>query len=369
MGKKKRKRINPEDVWWCYYCDKQFADSDSLIHHQKQRHFKCHVCRKTLSTAGGMVIHVTQVHKEQVRKVPYALKGRDDLTLNIVGMDGIPQELIDAKLKSLGFEMKPKEVVVNKSQINNRRTAPVASQMMNHNNGMQPNVHMMRQQPPQHHPHQPQHPAHPQMMHSGMMMHPGMMGRGHPRAPGLGAVYAPNVYQQQPHLMQHHTQQQLPPQQYGQYPPQPFRSAVPNVLGGPPPLIQPRGAPSFPSVPQKLQVPGGPPPTLLPFPSGPPPSLSITTASLSSSSSSSSSSSPPSTATSTIKTSPPTVITATTKTNSIDVPSLPPTPLEGGAVKETPKSSKSVPIKPILVFPGTGELSMEERRAQKYRPK
>jgi len=96
MGKKKRKRINPEDVWWCYYCDKQFADSDSLIHHQKQRHFKCHVCRKTLSTAGGMVIHVTQVHKEQVRKVPYALKGRDDLTLNIVGMDGIPQELIDA---------------------------------------------------------------------------------------------------------------------------------------------------------------------------------------------------------------------------------------------------------------------------------
>ena len=81
----------------------------------------------------------------------------------------------------------PGEAVVNKSQINNRRTAPVASQMMNHNNRMQPNVHMMRQQPPQHHQHQPPHPAHQQMMHSGMMMHPGMMaGRGHPRAPGLG---------------------------------------------------------------------------------------------------------------------------------------------------------------------------------------
>merc|ERR1712127_122273 len=56
-----------------------------------------------------MVIHITQVHKEQVRKIPNAIKGRDDLSLNIVGMDGIPQNMIDDKLRSLGYEVAVKD--------------------------------------------------------------------------------------------------------------------------------------------------------------------------------------------------------------------------------------------------------------------
>lgn len=64
MGKKK-KRV--EKVF-CYYCDREFDDEKILVQHQKAKHFKCHVCHKKLSTAGGMAIHVLQVHKESVTK-------------------------------------------------------------------------------------------------------------------------------------------------------------------------------------------------------------------------------------------------------------------------------------------------------------
>ncbi|KAK3032127.1 hypothetical protein RJ639_035937 [Escallonia herrerae] len=65
MGKKK-KRV--ESKVWCYYCDREFDDEKILVQHQKAKHFKCHVCHKKLSTAGGMSIHVLQVHKENVNK-------------------------------------------------------------------------------------------------------------------------------------------------------------------------------------------------------------------------------------------------------------------------------------------------------------
>ena len=65
MGKKKKRAT--EKVW-CYYCDREFDDEKILVQHQKAKHFKCHVCHKKLSTASGMVIHVLQVHKENVTK-------------------------------------------------------------------------------------------------------------------------------------------------------------------------------------------------------------------------------------------------------------------------------------------------------------
>lgn len=65
MGKKKKRA---SEKVWCYYCDREFDDEKILVQHQKAKHFKCHVCHKKLSTASGMVIHVLQVHKENVTK-------------------------------------------------------------------------------------------------------------------------------------------------------------------------------------------------------------------------------------------------------------------------------------------------------------
>ncbi|KAI5602277.1 hypothetical protein BDE02_01G145600 [Populus trichocarpa] len=91
MGKKK-KRVSSKV--WCYYCDREFDDEKILVQHQKAKHFKCHVCHKKLSTAGGMAIHVLQVHKESVTKVPNAKPGRESTDIEIYGMQGIPPDVL-----------------------------------------------------------------------------------------------------------------------------------------------------------------------------------------------------------------------------------------------------------------------------------
>ncbi|KAJ8758656.1 hypothetical protein K2173_000377 [Erythroxylum novogranatense] len=93
MGKKK-KRVSSKV--WCYYCDREFDDEKILVQHQKAKHFKCHVCHKKLSTAGGMAIHVLQVHKETVSKVPNAKSGRESTDIEIYGMQGIPPDVLAA---------------------------------------------------------------------------------------------------------------------------------------------------------------------------------------------------------------------------------------------------------------------------------
>lgn len=93
MGKKKKRA---SDKVFCYYCDREFDDEKILVQHQKAKHFKCHVCNKKLSTAGGMVIHVLQVHKETVTKVPNAKAERESTEIEIYGMQGIPQDILTA---------------------------------------------------------------------------------------------------------------------------------------------------------------------------------------------------------------------------------------------------------------------------------
>ena len=68
MGKKKsQKREEAPDIW-CFYCDRSFDDEAVLMQHQKNKHFKCHLCSRKLQTASGMVIHIEQVHKETIKK-------------------------------------------------------------------------------------------------------------------------------------------------------------------------------------------------------------------------------------------------------------------------------------------------------------
>ncbi|KAK2984169.1 hypothetical protein RJ640_020579 [Escallonia rubra] len=93
MGKKKKRVASKV---WCYYCDREFDDEKILVQHQKAKHFKCHVCHKKLSTAGGMSIHVLQVHKETVNKVPNAKADRESTDIEIYGMQGIPAGVLAA---------------------------------------------------------------------------------------------------------------------------------------------------------------------------------------------------------------------------------------------------------------------------------
>jgi hypothetical protein len=97
MGRKKKKQTKP----WCWYCNREFDDEKILLQHQKAKHFKCHICHKKLYTGPGLQIHSIQVHKENIDKIPNAIKGRDNIEIEIYGMEGIPEEDLRAHEKRL----------------------------------------------------------------------------------------------------------------------------------------------------------------------------------------------------------------------------------------------------------------------------
>ncbi|OAA62882.1 c2h2 finger domain containing protein [Niveomyces insectorum RCEF 264] len=96
MGKKRRNYPKLEELLdrpWCYYCpgERDFEDLKLLISHQKAKHFKCDRCGRRLNTAGGLSVHMNQVHKETLSHVDNAIEGREGLDVEIFGMEGIPE--------------------------------------------------------------------------------------------------------------------------------------------------------------------------------------------------------------------------------------------------------------------------------------
>ncbi|KAK4121944.1 hypothetical protein N657DRAFT_647449 [Parathielavia appendiculata] len=97
MGKKKRGHPDIEELLsrpWCYYCERDFEDLKLLISHQKAKHFKCDRCGKRLNTAGGLSVHMNQVHKENLTSVENALPNRQGLDIEIFGMEGVPDDIV-----------------------------------------------------------------------------------------------------------------------------------------------------------------------------------------------------------------------------------------------------------------------------------
>ncbi|KAF2678919.1 hypothetical protein K458DRAFT_347864 [Lentithecium fluviatile CBS 122367] len=80
---------------WCFYCERDFDDLKILISHQKAKHFKCDRCGRRLNTAGGLSVHMNQVHKENLTHVENAIQGRGGLEIEIFGMEGVPEEIVD----------------------------------------------------------------------------------------------------------------------------------------------------------------------------------------------------------------------------------------------------------------------------------
>ncbi|KAL5359732.1 hypothetical protein BJX96DRAFT_148992 [Aspergillus floccosus] len=98
MGKKRRGPTLEELLArpWCYYCERDFDDLKILISHQKAKHFKCERCGRRLNTAGGLSVHMSQVHKEQLSSVDNALPNRSSLDVEIFGMEGVPEDIIQS---------------------------------------------------------------------------------------------------------------------------------------------------------------------------------------------------------------------------------------------------------------------------------
>ncbi|KAJ8323734.1 hypothetical protein O5D80_007623 [Batrachochytrium dendrobatidis] len=292
MGKKKRKELKP----WCWYCDREFEDEKVLINHQKAKHFKCDLCTKRLNTAGGMVIHGQQVHKEVFKKVANALPGRDSVAIEIFGMEGVPEADLQAHIAEVEVHSEQQtkrtkvDMVVDQDaltrQLEEFRQKQQASQVMVHGGvsggmmshgmqagmmpGMPPEIaHGMR--PQQHNmvhhvpPNLQMQPGMPQLLPPGMPpnMPPGM----HLRAPhGMPPRMPPGMFN--PNGMPPNFPASMPfpqgrgPSQYPGGPPfMPFGSNV-MPLPWPPMAGMPQGMP-MPGMPQGMPMqpfPGGLPP-------------------------------------------------------------------------------------------------------------
>ncbi|PLN84449.1 hypothetical protein BDW42DRAFT_162547 [Aspergillus taichungensis] len=112
MGKKRRGPSLEELLArpWCYYCERDFDDLKILISHQKAKHFKCERCGRRLNTAGGLSVHMSQVHKEQLSTVDNALPNRSSLDVEIFGMEGVPEDIIQGHNQRVATQFQQAEV-------------------------------------------------------------------------------------------------------------------------------------------------------------------------------------------------------------------------------------------------------------------
>ncbi|KAG5438946.1 hypothetical protein PCANB_002276 [Pneumocystis canis] len=103
MTKKSSKKHNQVDLTrpFCYYCERDFEDLKVLTAHQRAKHFKCARCSRKLNTASGLAIHVVQVHKETITTVENAIPGRDSIDIEIYGMEGIPEDIVQLHYRRL----------------------------------------------------------------------------------------------------------------------------------------------------------------------------------------------------------------------------------------------------------------------------
>jgi len=107
MGRKKPQQwgsAKPAFEPFCYYCDREFEDEKVLMQHQRFKHFRCAICNRKPDTAPGVVVHMLQVHKESLDKVPNSLEDREKLNVKILGMYGVPTMAIMSRAKGTDLE-------------------------------------------------------------------------------------------------------------------------------------------------------------------------------------------------------------------------------------------------------------------------
>lgn len=104
MGRKKAfgASANTSSRPFCFFCDRNFDDEGVLIQHQRAKHYRCPECddgaiRGKCESVQGLIVHTLKVHGKSLARVPNAMQGRDNPELNVYGMDGIPEHILESK--------------------------------------------------------------------------------------------------------------------------------------------------------------------------------------------------------------------------------------------------------------------------------
>ena len=231
MGKKRTARVieeKPEIV--CFYCERVFDDEKVLILHQKAKHFKCDFCQKKLSTAGGLVVHIVQVHKETIKEIPNAKPGRESTEWEIYGMTGIPDEFLSENQKA-----KKALLAVADSQAQQQYQQQIDQQYPQYNEYGQLVFPQQQQQ-------QQQQQFIPQLMQQHMMGGGQGMNIGMGMGMNLGGMGMGMIIPQPP---PQYPQPQLMGNHIGQFGPPPGPGPGPGQGQGPPPQFHPQQQQQF----------------------------------------------------------------------------------------------------------------------------
>lgn len=231
MGRKKKKTTKP----WCWYCNREFEDEKILLQHQKAKHFKCNICHKKLFTGPGLQIHCMQVHKESIEKVPNSIKGRDNINLEICGMENIPEEDLIEHEKQKTLHNRDETIDSDSQDSDSSSTKPSS----NGSSKQQPQIPYQNIPAPL--PPQPPLPPNPLMMH-----YPGMMMGYPPHMMGMMGMGMNPMMMQHPMMNPMLMQSVMPQGPYPQIPPPPATATTPlsNNPNQPVPLMSQQTQPS-----------------------------------------------------------------------------------------------------------------------------
>ncbi|KAI9602639.1 hypothetical protein H4Q26_001930 [Puccinia striiformis f. sp. tritici PST-130] len=260
-AEKKRLRKAQQAVF-CWYCEREFEDAKVLLQHQKAKHFRCPHCPRRLNTAGGLAVHIDQVHKLPTDRIENAMPGRDTFDVEIYGMEGVPaNDLADWKRRkgdAMGVEPEAQKRKRPKIYLGVISPEELRSQLQQHRalmNGISAGILSRPAGPPFGGPPQSIPTSAPSVPPPGLFSHSSapMPPPGFPMMPPHGGMPFP------PPGMS------LPPMPHGMLPPgMPFP---------PPPGMLPPGMPPPPGMPGMMPLPGlGMMPGAPPFaPPGAPP--------------------------------------------------------------------------------------------------
>ncbi|CAD7963485.1 unnamed protein product [Amoebophrya sp. A25] len=119
MGRKKTVKgdpnIGPDGKrrfkYWNFYDDKEFDTEEQLIQYQRQRHFRCTMCGLKAHSAGALGVHMEQVHHQRLNAVPNALPDRNNPSMMIIGIKGVPPHMLMEKAEGTDFEKQAMRIV------------------------------------------------------------------------------------------------------------------------------------------------------------------------------------------------------------------------------------------------------------------
>merc|ERR1712232_756785 len=119
---------------FCYYCDREFDSTKTLIQHQRTKHLACAECGLKFDTVTGLRVHMLNAYKKTMKEVPNSIPGRENPDIVVHGMEGLPKGVLEEKTRKALAERAERERVKDEEN-KERQKALSTSRAVNEGKG------------------------------------------------------------------------------------------------------------------------------------------------------------------------------------------------------------------------------------------